>query len=318
MVNKSDKETIDFYEGLKGLSPKEKAPNSLNVLNKWVSYAEKQMRASESGRLSWLVASTIVTAKLQEVIDESGKGRFLLKGGTLLQHRLSGSTRATKDLDGIVRGDFDEFLTLLKEGLEVPWGVVEFDCTDSEIINTPAKVIKPRRFGMLLKLRGKVWRKITVEISPDEGAAGSSGEGFPAPSLAGLGLPTPDELVGLSMSYQIAQKIHAVSDPHKPPEYVNDRARDVVDLLLLKSLIDATGSPSVGDIFVAVRDIFDSRGHEARELGRFVRTWPTQIVAYPHWEVDYKTAAESVGIAIELKDAVEQLNEWLESFGGRS
>jgi hypothetical protein len=37
------------------------------------------------------------------------------------------------------------------------------------------------------------------------------------------------------MRYQIAQKVHASTDPHNPPEFVNDRARDVVDLLLLRA-----------------------------------------------------------------------------------
>jgi hypothetical protein len=46
------------------------------------------------------------------------------------------------------------------------------------------------------------------------------------------------------MRYQIAQKLHAGSDPHEPPAYVNDRARDLVDLLLLKQLAESTGEPN--------------------------------------------------------------------------
>ena len=51
---------------------------------------------------------------------------------------------------------------------------------------------------MVLSLRGDVWRRIKVEISPDEGQAGSSQEHVAAPKLAGFGLPTPDYLVGLA------------------------------------------------------------------------------------------------------------------------
>jgi hypothetical protein len=165
---------------------------------------------------------------------------------------------------------------------------------------------------MILKLRGKVWRKITVEISPDEGMAASAGEEFSVPSLAGFGLPTPKTLIGLSMSYQIAQKIHAASDPHNPPELINNRARDVVDLLLLKELVNTTGVPTSKEIATAVVDIFLARGAEAAELGRPTRVWPTHIVVHPHWDVDYVAAAKSVGITVELSDAVEKLNIWLD------
>ena len=43
------------------------------------------------------------------------------------------------------------------------------------------------------------------------------------------------------MRFQIAQKLHAVTDPHEPPDLINDRARDVVDLLLLRDLYRHNG-----------------------------------------------------------------------------
>lgn len=59
---------------------------------------------------------------------------------------------------------------------------------------------------------------------------------MPAPPLDRFGLPNVDGIVGMSMSYQIARKIHAATDPHDPPEYVNNRPRYVVDLVLLNSV----------------------------------------------------------------------------------
>jgi hypothetical protein len=55
------------------------------------------------------------------------------------------------------------------------------------------------------------------------------------------------------MRFQIAQKIHAVSDPHEPPDSINDRARDVVDLLLLRDLAAETGNPMLAEISAAGR-----------------------------------------------------------------
>jgi hypothetical protein len=164
---------------------------------------------------------------LQRVVDETKTSRFLLKGGTLLQHRLGGIARATKDVDGMVRGDM------------------------------------------------------------------------------------PDHLAGLAMSYQIAQKIHAATDPHEPPDFVNERARDAVDLLLLRRLAQETGEPTNLSIYSAIVDIFEARAVEARALGRTVRTWPASLCAYEHWTNDYETAAKSAGVNIGLEDAVVLLNEWL-------
>ncbi|MEG0505488.1 MAG: nucleotidyl transferase AbiEii/AbiGii toxin family protein, partial [Raoultibacter sp.] len=232
-----------FTQSLDSLKPKEKEPNSVATLSKWIDMAERQLGNEKSGRLAWLVATTVVIAKLQQVVDAQGAACFVLKGGTLLQYRLGLNARATKDIDGIVRCDIDDFIRNLDILMREPWGSIKFSRSEVEEIRVPSKLINPRRFDISLLLRGKTWRRIQVEISPDEGAAGKTVEDFSSPSLAGFGLPTPDVMVGLAMSYQIAQKIHAASDPCDPPEYVNDRARDVVDLILLKQMVEEAGRP---------------------------------------------------------------------------
>lgn len=54
----------------------------------------------------------------------------------------------------------------------------------------PNRVVKPRRFALIVQVNGVASHQ--VEISPDEGSAGTHGEPVPAPSLAGFGLPTPE------------------------------------------------------------------------------------------------------------------------------
>jgi len=73
---------------LSSLRARGKDPASKNVLNAWVNQAQPQV-GLDTGRLGWLIASTVVVAALQRAIDEDGRSRFLLKGGTYLQHRLS-------------------------------------------------------------------------------------------------------------------------------------------------------------------------------------------------------------------------------------
>lgn len=305
-------EPTDIIRGLSELKPKEKEPVSASVLSKWISQAENSMGIEQAGRLSWLIATTVVSAMLQQVVDENAESRFLLKGGTMLQYRLGSVARATKDLDGIVRGDIDDFLCAMDELIKEGWGPIDFTYGDVEIINTPARIIKPRRFDITLLMQGRIWRRITVEISPDEGESGVKAEKITAPALAPFGLPTPDSLTSLAMSYQIAQKVHAATDPHDPPVFVNERARDVVDLILLKGLAENSGAPNESEISSAIQDIFASRAKEAETLGRPQRVWPAHLNALLHWQNDYTTAAKSAGVDMTLDDAVLRLNEWLE------
>jgi hypothetical protein len=199
------------------------------VLDSWIAAAHDKVEL-DSGRLGWLIASTVVVAALQRAVGSADTPTFLLKGGTYLQHRLGSSARPTKDIDGIISGDIDEFVRHLDSALTAPWGPLTLERGPIETIETPSRVVKPRRFDVRLSHRGKVWRRIQVEIAPGEGSAASENDVLPAPRLSHFGLPSPDHLLGIALRYQIAQKLHACTDPHDPPTTRNDRARDVVDL----------------------------------------------------------------------------------------
>jgi hypothetical protein len=304
-------ELPNLAQSLDGLKPKHKSPSSARVLHTWIAQAQETL-GSAGPRLGWLVAATVVTAALQRVVDESGAALFLLKGGTMLQYRLPGMSRTTQDIDGLVRGDIDRFLAELDATLGEPWGPLTLVRGEVDTIDVPHKLVKPRRFDMTVLLNGVTWRRVQIEISPDEGRAGTTPERIPSPSLAGFGLPTPGHLVSLSLCYQIAQKVHASTDPHDPPTLVNDRARDVVDLLLLRRLIDTTGHPSLTEICAAVEDIFAARTAEAEATDSPRRTWPTRLTVHPHWGPSFAKAADSAGLAITIADAVAQVNTWLE------
>lgn len=300
----------NLAQALDGLAPKDKTPASARVLNAWIRQAQDRL-GSAGPRLGWLVAATVVLASLQRAVDESGAALFLLKGGTMLQYRLPGMSRTTQDIDGLVRGDIDTFLTELDTAFAEPWGPLTLVRGKVESIDVPHRLIKPRRFDVIVLVNGVTWRRVQVEVSPDEGRAGALSERIPSPSLAGFGLPTPDHLTSLSMRYQIAQKIHASTDPHEPPTFVNDRARDVVDLLLLRDLTETIMHPSLAEIRAAVEDVFTARAAEAKTSGASPRTWPTTLTVHAHWKQSFDKAAESAGLAITLADAVAQVNAWL-------
>lgn len=200
------------------LTPKAKQPVSATVLKNWIAQAEGKLGPeAKGGRLGWLIASSVAIAAVQRAIDADGRQLFLLKGGTLLQHRLNATARPTKDVDGLIRGDLDAFLLTLEDALVEPWGPLTLRRGEVEVVNVPTKLIKPRRFDIIIEMRGVTWRRIQFEVSPDEAGIGSDFEAIEPPPLSGFGLPDPDSLIGIAMRFQIAQKFHAVSDPHDPP-----------------------------------------------------------------------------------------------------
>jgi len=297
---------------LRTLTPKTKQPVSASVLNTWISQAEGRLgEEAKGGRLGWLIASSVAVAAVQRAIDADSRQLFLLKGGTLLQHRLNATARSTKDVDGLIRGDMDAFLLALESVLAEPWGPLTLRRGEVEVIDVPTKIIKPRRFDIILELRGVTWRRVQFEVSPDEAGIGAEQEAVEPLPLGGFGLPDPDALIGIAMRFQIAQKLHAVSDPHEPPDSINDRARDVVDLLLLRDLAIATGSPTLTQIRGAGVAVFEARAAEAAELGWPTRAWPPVVVAQPHWGDDFTRAAGSGCIESSLETAVGVVNAWI-------
>lgn len=297
---------------LSELTPKTRAPASAAVLNQWISHAEKTLGVpAAGGRMGWLVASTVVIAVLQQVVDPTGTPTFLLKGGTMLQHRLGLSARATSDVDGLVRGDLDRFIEELDVVMTKEWGPLTMTRSEIEAINAPTRVQKPRRFQVHVALRGQKWRRVQIELAPDEGGAGAVPETVPAPCLAGFGLDGPDELAVLAMRYQIAQKLHACSDPHDPPTSVNDRPRDIVDLMLLRDLVNLEGTPTLAEIREATTRVFEARARDALALNRPPRSWPCTVVAHPQWPTAYARAAADGGVTVTLDEGITAVNEWI-------
>ena len=299
-------------EMLEVLPAKDKQPASAKVLDAWISHAQGQLGIeAQGGRLGWLIASSVAIAAVQRALDSDGRHLFLLKGGTLLQHRLNSVARATKDIGGLIRGDLDAFFVALEGALALPWGPISLRRGEVEEIHVPTKLINPRRFNIYLEIRGVTWRKVVFEVSPDEARIGEEHEHVIAPPLSGFGLPDSEVLVGIALKYQIAQKLHAVSDPHEPPGYINDRPRDVIDLLLLRDLVDVTGHPTLDELREAAVSVFTARSTEAALSGLPVRQWPPVVTAHDHWAQDYSHAAASAEFDLSLADAIEELNLWV-------
>jgi hypothetical protein len=295
---------------LNDLPDKDRRPSSAAMLNRWVQDAQK-LAGGTGARTGWILASTIVVAALQRALGPDGDPLFLLKGGVYLEHKLGLASRATKDVDTLFRGEVDQFLHALDSALAEPWGDITLTRSDVSVIEITSRRVKPRRFHIVLSLKGVTWRRIQVEVAFPEGAIADAAERFPAPRLGYFGVHPAAELAGITLAYQVAQKLHACSDPHQPPTFSNSRVRDIVDLLLIRDTFYSQPT-DLGPLRVAAEDVFAARAVEATDLGLLPRTWPPLVVSNPLWEDEYERPATEVSISYSLDDAIRQVNQWVE------
>lgn len=290
------------------LPEKDRYPKSARILDGWIRDAQKLV-GSRGERVGWILASTLVAAALQRELRD-GTPVFLLKGGVFIERILDLNSRATKDVDTLYRGAQADLVDHIDRALAEPWGAITFARTPIEVIEKARRVIKPRRFKVQLDIRGVRWRSIQVEASFAEGSSGEHVGVLPAPSTGFFGIERPDYLVTISLAHQLAQKLHACTDPDAPPEFVNDRVRDIADLVLIREAFFPDGS-DLSALRTATGDVFTARAAEARQLGREPRHWPPVVVANDVWRATWHIPASQADLDITLDDAIASVNEWI-------
>jgi hypothetical protein len=108
--------------------------------------------------------------------------------------------------------------------------------------------------------------------------------------FAELGLHVPRPVAVLPLHHQIAQKLHACTEPG------NERAHDLVDLQLIAALADD-----------------GLRRHDDTTTLRLPRqhAWPTAVVPGPNWATLYADAVAGLDVIPELGEAVERANRYI-------
>jgi hypothetical protein len=292
------------------LPDKQRPSPSANALNRWLSDAEKGTGVLAK-RVGWLVASTVVVAALQRALGVGQEPVFLVKGGVYIEFSLGLRARATSDVDTMFRGGVSEFTARLDEALAEPWGPFDLERTEIEVIDAP-KLVQPRRFWVRLHARGSVWRRVQVEVSFPEGAMASRSQPLQPPNIGFFGLQTPAQLAAVAMDYQVAQKLHAASDPDEAG-YENQRVHDLIDLWLVKNEFYPGAPPA--SLQAACVDIFAYRAEEATNLGRATRHWPATFHINSYWRRQYTPLAASLGIGLSLEDLVAAVEMWVKEIG---
>lgn len=113
-------------------------------------------------------------------------------------------------------------------------------------------------------------------------------------SMSRLGLEGPDLVSCQPLRYQIATKLHAVTERFEGR--TNDRYRDLIDLILLAEL-----QPDTAWVARACREVFAERS---------THSWPPALAVEPGWPQQYQALAVEQGFPItDVEEAAGVVRE---------
>jgi len=275
--------------------PKTRPPHNIRVLHGWLrEYARE--RGEAEGRLKRAVDYTLVLAALDREWDSAGNRVFAVKGGVAMELRLRLDARATRDLDAVYLGAFEEWLDALDNALGQPVADFQFSRGEPMTIRTT----RTMRVDVYLDYRGRRWGTVTLEVAPAEGDHVLDVDEVEPFDLAQFGLPGPENVPVVGLPYLIAQKLHACTETFDDRD--NPRVRDLIDLQLVRSLLEDDDLPPVHDACIA---IFEVRG---------THPWPPDLAAPATWPAAYKRLVEEEEAAVEgdLVGAIRSVQEFID------
>lgn len=273
------------------MSTPPKRPKTVNRLQQLITEWER-----ESGhpvrRLNLRVASMMLAGALRRAVDDDGAIVFVTRGGVAMELRAGEKARVTGDVDLVLRGDPESLLAHLDASLADDYEEFSFERNEPQPLELRPHV---RRIRVKVAFRTMPFMTLVVEVAPVE-AGGDEIEEIAAHDLSTIGLDGPDIIPVLAIRWQIAQKLHAVTEPPLRPGGENPRYWDLIDLQLLQALTGA----NLASVKDACRRIFAARCQQP---------WPPHITTYPDWSDRYTTMASSLDMPItNLNEAVEAVH----------
>lgn len=266
-----------------------KRPNTCVNLIKAINQIDK---SGDPVRFSRAMANVVVGQILPDGV---------VKGGSSLMFRYGGEfTRYTRDMDTARVMELADYKRKLEDALKAGWngftGILS-DVPPPKPKNVPESYVMIP-FDIKLSYCGRSWQTIRIEIGHNEiGDADEYEEYLPhdlAEAFEELSFPRPAALRVMKLTYQIAQKLHAVSEPG------SERAHDLIDLQIMvrQSRLD------LGEVRKVCVRLFNYRRKH---------NWAPTIAAGEGWrrtyEDAYATIADASCVLSSLDDAVAWANE---------
>ncbi|MGL5826846.1 MAG: nucleotidyl transferase AbiEii/AbiGii toxin family protein, partial [Nocardioides sp.] len=157
-------------------------------------------------------------------------------------------------------------------------------------------------FDVKLDYRGRPWCTVKLELGHNEIGDADEPEYQLADGIVQLftevGLEAPKPVRVMRADHQVAQKLHAVSEPG------SERTRDLVDLQLL----DKGEDLDLAQVEATYVRLFEYRRQQA---------WPPTIVSGDGWATLYEAAVEDIAVLPNVEGAVAWVNEFVERIATR-
>jgi hypothetical protein len=249
-------------------------------------------------RVMHLVRVGVVCAMLDDVRHDDGAHLFIVKGGTAMQLRLGIQARATTDLDVVFTGRVEDWLVRFDAATaDREWnGFTVTRKSEPAEIEVPGLGYRPWRVPLQIRYEGRDFGSIALEVAIDDTAAEHQELIEPdGIALAAFAIDPPRLVPCLDVPSQLAQKLHACTEP-LPDE--NERVRDVIDIWLLEALLGPEDMPSLR---AACLSTFRRRQKHV---------WPPVASPSPGWEREYALlCADYTDAPADVTAAVEYLND---------
>jgi len=256
--------------------------------------------------LTRLAGSNIAAVEYRDIMAGVVLGQMLpagtvVKGGTSMRLRLGpGNSRVTIDFDTARSIELDDYIRTLRSLLENGWA----DFTGEVAIRkqgSPARV--PFEYVMQpidvkLAYRRHPWCTVRLEVSHNEIGDADSVEMRELPQkikdiFAALNFPEPRPIPLMTIPFQIAQKLHGVT------QRGNSRVRDLIDLQLIVESEDVD---------------YKATAAVCRRLFKYRRmhTWPPKVVKAEDWDGIYANQRGELRVAATCDEAVAWANKLIE------
>ncbi len=269
-------------------------------LQRWIS--EWAAATSETqARVQRRIALVAVAAMLEGGHSHQAEPLFVIKGGSALELRYGSRARASRDINVEFRGLVDDIYQAVAELIGAGWSGFSGRVLDPLPLHIPWTDVTGLRMDVRLTYLDRPFASVPLEIvTPPTQEI----EYVPALRLDPVGLHSPAPIPCLSLPYQIAEKLHACTDPLDGLR-VNDRVSDLMDLILMEDL-----SPDVDLVRTrrACVDVFNERA---------THPWPPVASSTPEAEQLWNRLVDETGFYVDnLPDVLRRVNDMISTIDG--
>jgi hypothetical protein len=235
-------------------------------------------------RLRRWVSFLALCGVLQRAIDEGVISDYHLKGGAALELRFADRARTTKDMDIGLPGSRRERFLALERALALGFDEFTFRVKvprDLELVDTV-------RVDVAIAYRSRGFQTTQIDLGPTDEPTVDLVE----PKIRGvaeLAIPVTSPIRCITLDVQVAQKLHACTNPRVLQ--TENRARDILDIVFLEML----GQLDPKAVRVACVRVFAQRAEHR---------WPPSIEVPAAWKVELASLAEEQGLPFVTSDEI--------------